>query len=73
MGEQTIIHSDRERLPAMLKMLRAKLGLPQAEMARRCGVTLNTYARWERSEIRPPVLIITVFAFDEPISDQEAG
>ena len=35
------------------KQARQRLGLSIAEMARRCGVHRNTWAKWEREERRP--------------------
>jgi transcriptional regulator with XRE-family HTH domain len=42
---------------SQLKKIRGQLGLTQAEMAERVGVTPNTVARWERGEIviREPI------------------
>ncbi|MBV9168683.1 MAG: tetratricopeptide repeat protein [Chloroflexi bacterium] len=36
-----------------LRARRAALGLTQAQLAARLGVAANTFARWERGEIRP--------------------
>ncbi|HAG80592.1 MAG TPA: XRE family transcriptional regulator [Cyanobacteria bacterium UBA12227] len=40
-----------------LKSLRDKLNLTQEELARRCGIPLRTYVRWETGETvaRPSV------------------
>ena len=35
-----------------LRQIRTRLGLTQAKMAERLGVTQNTVARWERNEVR---------------------
>ncbi len=34
-----------------LRRIRARMGLTQAELADRLGVTPNTVARWERDEV----------------------
>jgi len=33
-----------------LKQLRERVGLTQEELARRCGIPLRTYQRWETGE-----------------------
>jgi transcriptional regulator with XRE-family HTH domain len=35
---------------SQLKQLREKAGLTQEELARRCGIPLRTYQRWESGE-----------------------
>jgi DNA-binding transcriptional regulator YiaG len=37
---------------AELRRIRTRLGLTQAALAERLGVTGNTVARWERDEVR---------------------
>ncbi len=43
-----------------LKALRAKLGISQAELARRLGVTPSTVARWESGLSMPRMRIETI-------------
>lgn len=42
-----------DRLAANIKLFRKKRGLVQREAAAAVGVTLNTWARWERGERIP--------------------
>jgi transcriptional regulator with XRE-family HTH domain len=44
---------DASLSPGELRSRRLGLGLTQAELAVRLGVTANTLARWERGELRP--------------------
>jgi transcriptional regulator with XRE-family HTH domain len=39
--------------PAELKQARKTLGLTQAALAERLGVSANTVARWERGNLEP--------------------
>jgi len=41
--------------PRRLKEIRQQLGLSQLEFAQQLGVKANTYARWERSDLEPPL------------------
>lgn len=38
-----------------MKEIRQQLGLSQLEFAQQLGVKTNTYARWERSDLEPPL------------------
>lgn len=49
-------------LPTQLRALRAKLGINQAELARRLGVTPSTVARWESGASTPRAGIETIVA-----------
>jgi transcriptional regulator with XRE-family HTH domain len=46
--------------PAEARGIRRRLGLTQADLARRCGVTRVTVARWERglATIGPTAVIL---------------
>lgn len=44
--------TDEERISERLKTARRLAGLTQEDAARALGVTLKTYARWERGETR---------------------
>lgn len=47
-------HSSKEpRQESPLKQLRDRLGLTQEQLARRCGIPLRTYVRWETGEATP--------------------
>ncbi len=35
-----------------MRQIRSRLGLTQAALSERLGVTANTVARWERNEVR---------------------
>jgi DNA-binding XRE family transcriptional regulator len=51
---------DGEEGKRILKQIRTKMGWSQQKMANLCGVTMNTYSRWERGEIRCPALFLMV-------------
>lgn len=47
-------HNSKEpRQESPLKQLRDRLGLTQEQLARRCGIPLRTYVRWETGEATP--------------------
>ena len=59
-----------------LRELRTSKKLTQAKAARFCGVTPNTWARWERGEMRPssPALrLIQMMASRKFRSERENG
>ncbi len=54
-----------------LKGIRVRLGLTQAQLAEAVGVTPNTVARWERSEIsisEPIARLVRKIASEQPLS-----
>jgi transcriptional regulator with XRE-family HTH domain len=52
----------KTEVPDQLRALRAKLGINQAELARRLGVTASTVARWESGQSKPRLRIETITA-----------
>ena len=46
-----------------LRRIRTRLGLTQAAMAARLGVSGNTVARWERDEVRITEPVARLIAF----------
>jgi putative transcriptional regulator len=53
--------------PELIKEIRTRLGLTQAEAAARCGVTLSTWGRWEcglRNPSGPARVIILAMQAD---------
>lgn len=64
MGEQVAIYHEQDAVVALLKRYRSQLNVSQETMAKLCGVTKDTYARWERKEIKPRLLIVSVHALE---------
>ncbi|MFP4124361.1 helix-turn-helix transcriptional regulator [Coleofasciculus sp.] len=56
-----------------LKLLREKLKLTQEELARRCGIPLRTYVRWETGDAvaRPSVPQIKALCRELGVSIEE--
>ena len=51
-GQRTMDHLPGEDYPAQIKRLRACLGLTQAALAKKLGVSFPTINRWENVESR---------------------
>jgi len=55
-SQRTMDHQPGEDYPAQIKRLRARLGLTQAGLAERLGVSFPTINRWENGKSRPSQL-----------------
>lgn len=50
--------------PEMMKKYRLWLNLTQEQIAKKFGVASNTYARWERGEVKPESVELLTLAFE---------
>lgn len=50
--------------PEMMKKYRLWLNLTQEQIAKEFGVASNTYARWERGEVKPESVELLTLAFE---------
>jgi transcriptional regulator with XRE-family HTH domain len=61
---------ERTKVETRLAAVRVERNVPQSEMSRRTGISLNTYRRIERGEItNPPIRYLTniAIALDVPL------
>jgi transcriptional regulator with XRE-family HTH domain len=65
---------DAVPLAARLRLLRARLGLSQEQLARQLGVSFATVNRWESGRSQPSANAIQAIAkLDGPVAEQGPG
>ena len=61
-----------ENIPALIKELRARLGLTQEQFAQKVGVTYSTVNRWENGRRTPqPFLVRRLIELKQELAHQK--
>jgi transcriptional regulator with XRE-family HTH domain len=68
---QVKVQAQLERLANLIKSRREELGISQADLARRLGVTQVAVLRWEKARTMPDMINVTKLAHFVGLSTEE--